>query len=327
MNVLITGATGFIGSHLAEHLHSKGYRLRCLVRPTSDLRRLQHLPIEQIYGDMFDERALTSAVRGVDYVYHLAGITKARTQEEYFKGNHHATSNMLAAVRRNNPTIKRFVHVSSQAAVGPSGTNGPVDEQTPFHPITTYGKSKMEAEKECLSLMDKIPITIIRPPAVYGPRDKDIFEFFSTMNKGLQPMIGFNNKMVSLIHVKDLVEGIVLAGEHAKSVGQTYFISSERYYDWKEVGDVTAAAIGKKAVRLRVPEFVVYMIAGISELYSLVSRKPVLLNLEKAREIVQDAWTCSIEKAKTELGFSESVTLEAGIRGTVQWYREHRWLK
>ena len=139
-------------------------------------------------------------------------------------------------------------------------------------------------------------------------------------------MIGFNDKMVSLIHVSDLVEGIILAGEHAKAVGQTYFISSERSYNWKEVGDITARVLGRSVIRLRVPEFLVYGIAAISECYSLVSRRPVLLNLEKARDIVQDAWTCSIAKANAELGFHEGHTLEQGIVDTVSWYKQHAWL-
>ena len=326
MRVLITGATGFIGSHLAEHLHQKGHTLKCLIRKTSNLSYLEGLPIEFIYGDLFTQNILCEAVKDVDYIYHVAGITKARTKPEYFRGNQLATKNLLDAVRTVKPNLKRFVHVSSQAAAGPS-VNGTIDETTPFHPITTYGISKMEAERECIRCMENIPITIVRPPAVYGPRDKDIFEFFNTMNKGLQPMIGFNYKQVSLIHVKDLVDGIILAGESAAGVGQTYFISSAKFYDWKEVGEITSRILGKKVFRLRIPEFLVFMIAGIAEAYSIISRQAVLLNWEKAMDIVQDDWTCSVEKARKDLGFKESFTIETGIRNTVDWYKEHGWLK
>ncbi|MBI1804043.1 MAG: NAD-dependent epimerase/dehydratase family protein [Ignavibacteria bacterium] len=328
MRVLITGATGFIGSHLTEALHAKGHQIRCLVRRTSNLVWIKHLPIDYIYGDLFDHDVLKKAVDTIDCIYHLAGITKAKTKAEYFLGNHIATKNLLQAILASNSRLTRFVHVSSQAAVGPSLNGKAVDEETPFHPITTYGVSKMEAEKECLVVRDRIPITITRPPAVYGPRDKDVFAFFNAMNGGFQPMIGFNNKLVSLIHVKDLIGGIVLAGEHPKATGQTYFISSNRYYGWREVGEVTARVMGKKrVVRLRIPEFGVYTIAAFSELFGLLSSKPVLLNFEKARDIVQDAWTCDISKATRELGFREAFTLEEGIRNTVEWYRQQGWLK
>ncbi len=326
MRVLITGATGFIGSHLAAELHRKGYELRCLVRRSSNLSSLSDLPIEYVYGDLFSEQVLCEAVRGTQYIYHVAGITKAKTKADYFRGNHIATKNLLHAVRTEKPQLRRFVHISSQAAVGPTRGGTITDETTPFHPITTYGISKMEAEKECLAVMEEIPITIVRPPAVYGPRDKDIFEFFNTMNKGLQPMVGFNKKEVSLIHVKDLIDGIVLAAEADIGAGETYFISSERFYNWKEVGEITSRIMGKKVLHVRIPEIAVYTIAAIAELYSLVSRRAVLLNWEKAKDIVQDSWTCSIKKAMTELGFKESFTLEQGITDTVGWYKHHGWL-
>lgn len=327
MKILITGATGFIGSHLTEELVRRGHAVRCLIRPTSNLVWIQHLPIERAHGDFDDDVSLQKAVADVDIVFHAAGVTKARTKDEYFTGNYTPTKNLLLAALKSDPTLKRFVHISSQAAIGPSIDGKPVNEQTPFHPVTTYGISKMEAEKECLRLMDRLPITIVRPPAVYGPRDKDIFEFFNAMNRGLQPMIGFTTKTVSLIHVFDLVAGIVLAAEQPKAVGETYFVSSERHYTWKEVGQLTARIMGKRVLRVKVPEIGVYMVAGFSELFSMVSRRPVLLNWEKARDIVQSAWTCSVEKAKRELGFRESLTLERGIQNTVQWYRAQGWLK
>ncbi len=324
MRVLVTGATGFIGSHLAEKLHQKGYTIRCLVRKTSNLSSLSEVPVEYVYGDLFTETVLRDAVKGVEYIYHVAGITKARTREEYFRGNELATKNLLEAILTVQPPLKRFVHVSSQAAVGPS-LNGSIDETTPYHPITAYGESKMEAERDCTRVMDKIPITIVRPPAVYGPRDKDIFQFFNTMSKGLQPMIGFNKKDISLIYVKDLVDGIVLAGESEKSKGQIYFISSEKFYDWREVGDITAGIMGKKVLRIPIPELLVFFVAAISEFYSMISRKAVLINWEKAKDIVQDSWTCWIDKAKRDLGFKEAYTLEGGIKETVRWYKEKGW--
>jgi nucleoside-diphosphate-sugar epimerase len=287
---------------------------------------LNHIPFESARGDFDDPGSLEKAVTGVDYVYHVAGVTKAKTAEEYFRGNHLATANILAATEAVNPKLRRFVHVSSQTVVGPSGGGIPVDESTPLHPITTYGRSKMEAEKECLKYAGRLPITIARPPAVYGQRDTDVFEFFNTMKKGLQPMVGFGDKYVSLIHVTDLVRGIIMAGEHQAAIGQTYFISSSRFYNWKEVGDITARIMGKRALRIRIPEWGVYAVAAVAELAGLFSKKPTLLNFEKARDMVQDAWTCDASKARRDVGFEQQIQLEEGIRETVAWYKQEGWL-
>jgi nucleoside-diphosphate-sugar epimerase len=146
------------------------------------------------------------------------------------------------------------------------------------------------------------------------------------MNKGIHPTIGFSDTYVSLIHVKDLVRGIILAGEHKKSVGATYFISSERFYNWKEVGGLTAKIMNKRAIQIRVPVFLVYGVSIFAEIGAFFTRKPALLNIEKARDLVQRAWTCSIEKAKKELGYREELTIEEGIRDTIKWYRENGWL-
>jgi dihydroflavonol-4-reductase len=323
---LVTGATGFIGSHLVELLLKQKYAVRVLLRKTSDTAWLEGLPVEFVYGDLFDADALARAVTGVDYVFHSAGVTKAKTEQEYYRGNTDGVMNMLEAVSRHCTEVKRFVQISSQTAAGPSPGAAPVTEDVPPHPITTYGKSKLKAEQICAEFMDRIPITILRPPAVYGPRDKDIYEFFNTMSKGLQPMVGMKEKFVSLIHVGDLVRGFILAAESDRARGETYFISSDRVYGWKEVGEVSRQALGKSAVRIKVPEAGVYAIAAVSEFIGLFSRKPVLINFEKARDMVQDYWTCDSSKAHRDFGFKQEISLQDGIRTTVEWYRAKGWL-
>ena len=326
MKALITGGNGFIGSHLADTLLAKGYSVRCLVRRTSDLTWLQGHDIEYVYGDLFDKPALETSVAGVDYVYHSAGVTKAKTKEGYYKGNTEGTRNMLEAVLSVNPGLKRFIHVSSQAAIGPSSSRTPIDERATAHPITTYGKSKWEAEVECQRFQEKLPITIVRPPAVYGPRDKDVFEFFHTMSRGLQPMIGFSDKYVSLIHVEDLVRGFVMAAESPNAAGNAYFISSRRTYNWKELGDITREALGRRALRIRIPEAIVFVVSAVAEFASLFSSKPALLNIEKGKDIVQNFWTCDSSRAKADFGFEEEIQIEDGISRTIAWYRNQGWL-
>jgi dihydroflavonol-4-reductase len=326
VKALVTGATGFIGSHLVEFLLKKNYTVRCLLRKTSSTVWLKNLPVEFVYGDLFSEDALREAVQGVEIIFHSAGVTKAKTKEEYYRGNATGTKNLLEAVRRQNPALKRFVHVSSQAAVGQSATKAPITEDAPAHPITTYGRSKWQAEEECLRMMPGLPITILRPPVVYGPRDKDVFEFFSTMKKGLQPIVGFGEKYVSMIHVGDLVRGFAMAAESPVAQGQTYFISSKQIYDWRQIGDATKRIMDRFVLRIRIPEPGVYVVAAFAELFSRFSTKPALINFEKARDMVQDYWTADASKAKRDFGFEQEISLERGIEDTVRWYKVQGWL-
>lgn len=200
-------------------------------------------------------------------------------------------------------------------------------EETVPHPITTYGRSKLAGEEECRRQAAQVPLTIVRPPAVYGPRDKDIFEFFNTMQKGLQPMVGMRERYVSLIHVKDLVRGIIMAAFCKQARGEAYFITSKEFYGWRRVGDVSQKVLGRRAVRLRIPEFAVYGVAAFAEFFSLFSPKPALINFEKARDMVQDYWTCDGAKAKRDFGFEQGISIEDGIAETVSWYKAEGWLK
>ena len=212
--VFITGGTGFIGSTLADELIKKNYEVKCLIRNKSNLQWLKDKPVELIKGDLWNREILQNALKDVDYVFHAGGVTFGKKKEDYFKGNTEATKSLIQFCYEINPGLKKFVHISSQTVAGPSpSADKPVDEKSPCRPITTYGKSKLEAEKSVMEYFDKMNVTILRAPAVYGPRDYAIFEYFKTMSRGLQPLIGFGNKLVSLIFVNDLVSGIIKAAE------------------------------------------------------------------------------------------------------------------
>lgn len=326
MLVLVTGATGFIGSHVVEVLISNNHTVRCLVRKSSNLHWLEFLPVQLIYGNFYDVDSLREAVEGVDVIIHIAGVVAAKTRDDFFRGNLEVTRNLLEATIRFNPAIKRFLHVSSLTAVGPALDGQPVDENTEPHPITTYGESKLAAEKEVLRYAEKIPVTIIRPPAVYGPRDTATLSFFQSVNKGFIPLVGFNRKRVNLVHASDLARGIVDAAFSDKTVGKVYFVGSEETYDWQEIGRVAAKVVGRKTVTLRIPEFLVIAIAGISGFVSKFKKKPSVLNYEKGKDMIADNWTCSVEAAKRDFGYSQKISLEEGIKDTLMWYREHGWL-
>jgi nucleoside-diphosphate-sugar epimerase len=323
----VTGGTGFIGSHLVERLLAQKYAVRCLIRNPDKPGYLKNLPVELVHGDLFSSSALETAITGVDYVYHVAGVVGSKTKEGFYRGNRDATKNLTGIAARVNRHLKKFVFVSSGAAIGPSPSHSAIDESVQYHPITTYGKSKMEAELEVLKFKDELPVTIVRPTVVYGPRDPATFDYFNTINKGFEPLVGFQDKFVSMVYATDLVTGILLAGESDRSAGQSYFLGSERGYSWREIGDITKSVMGKKALRIRLPEPLVYAVAATAGIFSLLNEKPSVLNFEKGRDMVQDYWVFDISKAKADLGYNPAISLEDGIRKTVLWYKQNGWMK
>lgn len=323
---VVTGASGFVGSHMVDYLLSKGHEVRCLIRKTSSTKWLKGKDVKIFNSGLSDKDGIAEAIKDADYIYHIAGIVKSKTHDGYFKGNVEPTRNILDVCLKVNPNIKRILILSSLTACGPTTIGKPVDEKTAENPITTYGESKFMEEQLAKSYFDKLPITIVRPPAVYGPRDTEIYLVFKTFQKGLMILVGFNKKELSLVHVSDLVHGIYLASINEKSKGNTYFISSDEITDWEKVAEILEEVFNKKALKIRLPHAVVYLIAAIAQFFALFSKKPATFNLEKARDFVQEAWTCSISKAKSELDFKPSVSIEAGLRQTIEWYKSEKWL-
>lgn len=326
--VFVTGGTGFIGSTLVDELINKNYEVKCLIRKNSNLQWLNNKPVERVKGDLWNKEVLHKALEDVDYVYHSGGVTFAKKREDYFRGNSEATKSLIENCFEINPNLKKFVHISSQTVTGPStSADKPVTEETPCRPLTTYGKSKLLAEQYVTQYFDKMNVTIVRAPAVYGPRDYAIFEYFKTMSRGLQPLIGFGDKLVSLIYVDDLVSGIIKAGKSDISKSQIYFISSEKFYNWKDVGAITSGILNKKSLTIKIPHWLVFTVGAFAQFFGMFSSKPTILNLEKCRDITQRYWTCSIEKAKKDLAYKENVGIEQGILKTVEWYRKQGWMK
>jgi nucleoside-diphosphate-sugar epimerase len=322
---VVTGANGFVGSHLVDLLLENNYRVRCLTRKSSDLKWLKDKDVQIIDSGLMDKDGLRKAFQGADYIYHVAGVVKSKKPEGYFHGNVETTRVLLETAIEFKDTIKKFLVVSSQTAAGPSYNGKVITEDDPCNPITTYGRSKLAEEELAKSFMDRLPITICRAPAVFGERDTEIFIFFQTFSKGLMTTIGFDKKLISLIYVKDLVKGFMLASESEKSVGQIYFISSEKYYTWDEVGSITSKVLSKKPIKIKVPHSVVYLIAAIAQFIAMPSSKPATLNIEKARDLTRNAWICDTGKAIRELNYHQSYSLEEGIKRTCDWYKSQKW--
>lgn len=323
---VVTGANGFVGSHLVDYLLENKYEVRCIVRKTSDLKWLNGKDVKIFNCGLLDVDGMSKAFNNANYIYHVAGVVKSKTPDGYFKGNVDTTKALLEAALRNISTLKKIIIVSSLTVTGPSKGGIPVNENNKCEPITTYGKSKLAQENLAKSFMDRLPITICRAPAVYGERDTEIFIFFQTYNRGLMTTIGLDKKVLSLIHVRDLVEGFYLAATSENSKGESYFISSEKFYTWDEVGEICEKVFTKKPLKLKVPHTVVYTLAAIAQFLSLFSKKAATLNLEKARDITQNAWICDTSKAIHDLGYRQKISLDDGIKRTVAWYKEMKWI-
>ncbi len=325
--VLVTGGTGFVGSHVAEHLLAQEFTVRCLVRSSrSRLSWLEGLPVDVVKADMTDAKALTRHCEDVDYIFHVAGSTKVLRNSDYRVGNVEVTRNLLLAAAQH-PHIKKFCHVSSLAAVGPSYDGQPLTEESPCRPVSLYGASKYEAEQIVRRFFNRLPIVILRPPTVYGPRDTDVFEMFQWVNRGYLPTIGNPDKKLSMIHVADIARGIIAATLSEKTAGETYFVSNPPIYHYSEIIRTIADVLGKKRVRsIRVLASVLYAVAGGTQVVSRLIKKPTILSLDKAREMLQPHWICSAEKIKRHLGFEASISLEDGLRSTLDWYRQHGWM-
>ena len=327
MKILITGATGFVGSHVADILSSKGYDIRCIVRKTSNLRWVENKNYELMEASLNDADSLVEAVKGVDYVYHIAGLISAKNLEGYMKGNRDATRNLLNVVKKHSPNIKRFLYMSSQTASGPAKSlDKPIDETMPCNPITSYGKSKKAGEEVAKEYMKDLPITIVRAPAVYGPRDTATFSIFKAVKSGLGTFIGFKPKYVSLIHSKDLASGIIQATESDNTIGETYFISSEEFYTWDKLIPLMAKIMNKKhIIKLRLPHSIVLAAGAVTELFGKFSSKPPVFNYEKGIDFIQDYWICSVNKAKSDFNYKQNISVEAGFEDTINWYKQNKW--
>lgn len=334
--VLVTGASGFIGRCLGELLVSQGHHTSCLVRPTSDTDVLRKLDCELIIGDVTDADSLPSALKRSkpDYVYHLAGITKARRQADLFAVNEGGVKNLMRAVGElESPPV--VLVVSTLAAARPACDGSPVLESDPSQPTSLYGQSKLAGEQAAISFSDHVPLTIVRPPIVFGPHDRDAFEMFKVIaTLGLHFVPAWKPMSVSWIHVSDACRAFMLAATLGRRATKshptagTYFATSHEIVDYRQLGQRIAAALGNRwFVPVPTPSLALFGAAGINELLSRINGKPHILNLDKAREATAGSWTCSGEKLNRDAGFECQMTLEQTLQTSVGWYRQAGWLR
>lgn len=324
--VLVTGGTGFVGSHLVERLLRNGYNVTCLVRDRRHLRWLEGLNVRFTEGDCTQPESLAAAVQGVSLVFHCAGLTKARYARDYDLVNHLGTKHLLAACTRHNPGIEKFILVSSQAAVGPSPDGRPVDEGSTPHPVSDYGRSKLRAEDEVRGYRDRLPVVILRPTSVYGPRDTDVYELFRWASRGLTLEMTGGDRYLNLCYVEDLVAALLLLAERNTESGSSYFVAEKRAYSWSELTTLLLMTGGVKARTIKLPYAAAYLLGFATEIGSLFTKQPALANRQKVREAAQRYWLCDVGKIENDIGFRAGYPLQKGLELTWQWYRKNQWL-
>jgi nucleoside-diphosphate-sugar epimerase len=327
LKVLVTGATGFLGGHVAEQLAARGDTVRAMVRRTSNKKHLESLRgVELFEGSVEHAGRVREAVDGVDAIVHCAGIVKARSADEFFTVNVGGTSNLVDAARKLGKRLKRFVHVSSLEATGPSsdGAPVPVDQDSP---VTAYGRSKLAAEKVVLAAKDDIAVTLLRPGAIYGPRDGEIFEMFKSIQRGLLPLVGDGSAKGVWIYATDCAQACLRAIDADVPSGRTYFVDDGcGALPLRAMLADAERALGKKAlVRASLPVPVFMTVARGVEAFGRLSGKAVMLTREKASMLLQD-WICSSEATRKELGWEPKVPWNEGVVKAVAWYRDNGWL-
>jgi nucleoside-diphosphate-sugar epimerase len=335
--VLVTGASGFIGHHLVTALMETDAEIVCLVRPTSDISRLETMGVSLIEGDVTREASLVSAVSGVDFVMHLAGATASFNPEFQRLVNEGGTKNIAEACAHSAspPTL---IFVSSIAAAGPNPAGRSLKEEDPPLPVSHYGRSKLAAEEALRRWAGEMPITIVRPPIVFGEYDRDVFRMFEIVQQGWHLVPGWRERHYSIIHARDLAQGLILAAERGERLPSgergseangrgIYYIAYDTQPSYAELGSLIAEALERRGVRImHVPGFLIWIVGAVSEALSHSRGRPSIINLDKAREASAGSWTCSSEKAEDQLGFRPQVALSERLRQTGRWYQEAGWL-
>lgn len=324
--VLITGASGFVGYHLIEEALKNNLEVFAAVRKSSKTDHLNGFDIQYTYPDFHDVASLKKDIREkqYDYIIHAAGITAARSEQEYNDVNAGYTRNLALAVQESGIHLKKFVLISSLAAVGPLNTlEGIITEGTSPHPITAYGRSKLLGEGH-LKEFSELNYTILRPTGVYGPRDRGIFIFFKQVSKGIEPYIGRVEQQFSFIYVADLAQAAIKALYAGNR--KTYNLSDGNFYGRYELGHLAKSILNQKTLKFHLPVNFVKFIAYLFQKYCYLSNRPAILNIEKLSELIAVNWYCSIAEAKADLGFSPGYNLQSGLIETLNWYRLNKWI-
>jgi nucleoside-diphosphate-sugar epimerase len=327
MRVLVSGASGFLGSHVAEQLKELGHEVVCLVRKTSDVTFLRELGAELASGSVDAPESLVSAMSRVQAVVHCAGLVKARNMEEFDRVHKHGTLALARAAIEHAPGLQRFVHVSTAGVMGPSRKSAKHLISDAPNPVTSYGKSKLSAELALLELKDQLPITVIRPPAIYGPRDREILAFFQMIRRTRMAFrMGDSMQSVSMIYASDCARACVQAIFADVPSGSTYFVDDGYTYTYEDMAHAIAAAYGVGLLGTpSLPMPIVRMAAQASETFGRLTNRVMMFTRDKLPELLAEHFVVDSSSARRDLGWEPRVPFAEGAKLTARWYRDNRW--
>lgn len=327
MKVLVTGATGFIGSHIVDSLCDRGIATAVLLRPTSNQRFIAPcLPrLEVRTGSITDQDSLRHAMRDVTHVIHSAGCTKALHAATFDEVNHLGTRHVVEAVNERLGQIERLVHISSLAAGGPATQERPAREDDPPKPISTYGLSKLAGEQAVRSGCNP-EYVILRPPAVFGPRDDGFLSLFKAVASHVLPRLGSSRMALSLVFVKDLAEAAATCLTHPAAVGRVFYVASPEVTTAHALANEIAAQLGTWTIPLPLPTALLRPVCVFQEILSRITARPNILNRQKYAELRAPGWVCDPARLREELGLVCATPLKIGVSETVAWYRRQGWL-
>jgi dihydroflavonol-4-reductase len=322
MHALITGASGFLGGALLQRLLATGHQVRGLVRGVAPASSGN--AVEWVQGDVTEPDSLAAATSGMEVVFHLAGIRRAPSRSTFFQVNAEGTRNVCDASWRSG--VRRLVLAGSLAAVGPSKPGRPHFESDPFAPEEWYGESKAEAERIAMQTRGALEVTVVRPPRILGPRDRENLVFFKLIHRGIRLSIGGGPRPLSVVDVDDVVEILLLVAERPEAKGEAFFCPGAGTTTLEDIQDKGAQVLGVRPRTLHLSPGVLRALAAGADVVSRMTGKHLPLNRKLARQLLAPAWTCSGEKAATRLGWQPRVGVAESIARSAAWYQSEGWL-
>jgi nucleoside-diphosphate-sugar epimerase len=322
MKALVTGATGFVGSHLAEALHRRGDEVTALVRSPGKAAALERLGARLVKGDLDDAAALARAAEGQQVVFHVAGVVAARNEDEFMRCNRDGTARLVAAGAAAG--VSRFVLVSSMAAGGPATPGHPLTGAEPARPVTAYGRSKVAAEAAVTA--GALPWVILRPPTVYGPRDREVLKVFQLARLGVAPLFGDGSQQLSAVHGADLAEALIAAATASGTCGKIYYPCHPEIATSASFVRSVGSAMGRRLALVPIPAPLGRALLAVTEISAKLAGQTTILTRDKANEFFQSAWIGDPSPLTRDAGWSAGYDLATGLADTYRWYRSAGWL-